>query len=327
MSGIVTKFIPKPAKKSLKSLYAIIFRNKTRIKEQNKEIRALKYQLEYLKRHFDITQMKPATGYLREFQLKELDFAQHILSLLKPYGITPFLDGGALLGACRHGGFVPWDDDIDLSVTRDQFNMLTDIAQKDFVWIDSTKKNCFSAKFYDMAIRENPGKYVFILTPFCLHLFQGTCLRDSMNLEFFPNDYVREDVTEEQYAIYRDKICNFVHRNYNWKDRFDFYKKELKTNNIYSQEPTSRITPGIGNWDLTEFKFRGFRATKDLFPLKPIAFEKTSLPAPNNPQAILEASYGKNWMQFPSDVGTPHTLEEQNIYFKSIGDPIDYSEI
>ena len=143
MSGIVTKFIPKPAKKSLKSLYAIIFRNKTRIKEQNKEIRALKYQLEYLKRHFDITQMKPATGYLREFQLKELDFAQHILSLLKPYGITPFLDGGALLGACRHGGFVPWDDDIDLSVTRDQFNMLTDIAQKDFVWIDSTKKKLF----------------------------------------------------------------------------------------------------------------------------------------------------------------------------------------
>jgi hypothetical protein len=31
-------------------------------------------------------------------------------------------------------------------------------------------------------------------------------------------------------------------------------------------------------------------------------------------------------MQFPGDVGTPHTLEEQNIYLESIGTPIDYSE-
>ena len=326
MNGIVNKLIPNSTKKTLKKLYAIIFRDKVKIKEQNEEIKTLKYQIEYLKHHFDITQMKPATGYLREFQLRELDFTQHILSLLEPYGITPFLDGGALLGACRHGGFIPWDDDIDLSVTRDQFNRLIDIAKKDFVWVDSTKKNCFSAKFYDMAIRENPGKYVFILTPFCLPLFQGTSLRNSMNLEFFPNDYVREEVTEEQYIAYREKICNFVHGNLNWKDRFDFYEKELETNNIYSQEPTSRITPGIGSWDLTEFKFRGFRSTSDLFPLQPIPFENTALPAPSNPKAILEVSYGKNWMQFPDDVGTPHTLEEQNLYFKSIGEPIDYSE-
>ena len=198
MNGIVNKLIPNSTKKTLKKLYAIIFRDKVKIKEQNEEIKTLKYQIEYLKHHFDITQMKPATGYLREFQLRELDFTQHILSLLEPYGITPFLDGGALLGACRHGGFIPWDDDIDLSVTRDQFNRLIDIAKKDFVWVDSTKKNCFSAKFYDMAIRENPGKYVFILTPFCLPLFQGTSLRNSMNLEFFPNDYVREEVTGEE---------------------------------------------------------------------------------------------------------------------------------
>lgn len=309
-----------------KKIYRLVFKNKLEIDRLNKEIETLKYKLEYFKHHFDISQIKPATGYLREFQLKELDFTQKVLRILEPYGIKPFLDGGALLGACRHKGFIPWDDDIDLGVTRQDFNKIIEIAKKDYVWIDSTKKDCFSAKFYDLSIRANPGKFVFILTPFCLHLFQGTNLKDSANLEFFPNDYVKDGVTEEQYIAYREKICNFVHGDHTWKEKFEFYESELKSNNVYSQEPTSRITPGIGSWDLTEFKFRGFRDTSTLFPLKPIVFEDTVLQGPNNPQVILENMYGKNWMQFPNDIGTPHTLEEQNIYFKSIGDPIDYSE-
>lgn len=309
-----------------KKIYKILFKNKLEIQRLNKEIDSLKFQIEYFKHHSDIQQMKPATGYLREFQLKELAFMQDILKLFEPYGIKPFLDGGALLGACRHKGFIPWDDDVDLSVTREEFNQIIEIAKKNFVWIDSTKKDCFSAKFYDLSIRANPGKYVFILTPFCLHVFQGTNLKDSANLEFFPNDYVKEDVSEEQYIAYREKICNFVHSDHSWKEKFEFYETELKNNEVYSQEPTSRMTPGIGNWAFTEFKFRGFWKCDDLYPLQPITFENVALPGPNNPQAILDVTYGKNWMQYPNDVGTPHTLEEQNIYFKSIGDPIDYKE-
>ena len=322
MLGAIKKLFPKPVKKALKKA----FTDKQEIDRLNKEIDALKYQVEYLKHHCDISQLKPATGYLREFQLRELEWTQSVLKMLEPYGIKPFLDGGALLGACRHNGFIPWDDDVDLGVMRSDFNKLIEIAKKDFVWIDSTKKDCFSAKFYDMAIRENPDKCVFILTPFCLHLFKGTCLRDAVNVEFFPSDYVRDGVTEEQYAAYREKICNFVHGDHSWKEKFDFYESELKDNEIYSLEPTARVTPGIGSWDLTEFRFRGFRDSSLLFPLQPIPFEGTTLPGPNNPKAILDNMYGKNWMQYPSDVGIPHTLEEQNIYLKTLGTPIDYRE-
>ena len=326
MSGGIKKFFPKPAKKAFKKIFKGFYKDKQEIDRLNKEIDALKYQVEYLKHHCDITQLKPATGYLREFQLRELAWTQSVLKMLEPYGIKPFLDGGMLLGACRHKGFIPWDDDVDLSVTRKEFNKLIEIAKKDFVWIDSTKKDCFSAKFYDMSIRANPDKCVFILTPFCLHLFKGTCLKDAVNVEFFPNDYVKDGVTEEQYIAYREKICNFVHSDRSWKEKFEFYEKELKDNEVYSQEPTSRITPGIGNWAFTEFRFRGFWDCSALYPIKPIIFENQELPGPNNPQALLDVTYGKNWMQFPNDVGTPHTLEEQNIYLKSIGDPIDYSE-
>ncbi len=326
MTSFIKKLIPGPAKKACKKISNVIFKNKLEIKRLNKEIDSLKFQVEYFKHHFDITQMKPATGYLREFQLKELAFAQDVIKMLEPYGIKPFLDGGALLGACRHGGFIPWDDDVDFSVTRQEFNQLIEIAKKDFVWIDSTKKDCFSAKFYDMSIQANPGKYVFILTPFCLHLFKGTNLKNSANIEFFPNDYVKENVTEEQYLAYREKICNFVHSDRSWKEKFEFYEKELENNDIYSKEPTSRMTPGIGNWAFTEFRFRGFWNCNALYPLKPIAFESTVLPGPNNPSSVLDLTYGKNWMQYPNDIGTPHTLEEQNIYYKSLGEPIDFSE-
>lgn len=326
MIGFIKKNFPKPVKNVLKKVFKAAFKDKQEIAKLNKEIDSLKFQIEYFKHHFNIQQMKPATGYLREFQLKELAFAQEILKMLEPYDIKPFLDGGALLGACRHGGFIPWDDDVDFSIMRKGFNKIIEIAKKDYVWIDSSKKDCFSAKFYDMAIRENPNKYVFLLTPFCLHLFYGTCLKDSVNLEFFPYEFLRDDVTEEQYLAYRKKICDFVHADHSWKEKFEFYEDELKNNNIYSQEETSRIVPGIGSYDLTEYKFYGFRDYKDMFPLQKLPFENTSLPCPNNSHAMLRMLFGKNWMQFPNDVGTPHTLQEQNIYFKSIGTPIDYSE-
>ena len=325
MTGFIKKFTPNRVKKAIKKILGIESKDKE-ISKQKKEISELKYQIEYFKHHFDIQQMKPATGYLREFQLKELSFTQEVLKMLEPHNIKPFLDGGALLGACRHGGFIPWDDDIDLCLIRKDFDKLVEVAKKNFVWIDSTKKDCFSAKFYDLSIKANPGKYVFILTPFCLHLFKGTCLRDSSNLEFFPLDYIREDITEKQYLLYREKICNFVHEDHTWKEKFDFYQEVLANNDIYSSEPTSRVAPGLGSWDLTEYKFHGFRKHDDIFPLQAITFEGVDLPGPNKPKEILNMQFGQNWMQFPSDVGIPHTLQEQNIYLKTIGTPIDYSE-
>lgn len=58
---------------------------------------------------------------LRKLQKTELDILVSIDSFCKKYNITYSLYAGTAIGAVRHHGFIPWDDDVDICMTRDQF--------------------------------------------------------------------------------------------------------------------------------------------------------------------------------------------------------------
>lgn len=315
--------------KCMGPLYPILFKTRIRNRKLEKEVKNLTFQVNYLKHHCDIGQLKPASGVLREFQLAEVDFADYILGLLKPYDIQMYLEGGALLGAKRHKGFIPWDDDIDVAMARSDYNKLLDVLKTDsnFKWIDSSKKTGYYSEYYDKLIRENPNKNIVVKTPHCMHVFNGTCLRDARNLEFFPNDFLKEDVTEEQYLAFREKVITFMRVPHTWKEIFDFYETSWKESGIYSLEPTSRIVPGLGNWDLTMYGFHGFRNHDDVYPLTTIKFEGKEFPCPNKAEEILNREYGKSWRNYPNDIGIPHTLVDKNRYFEMTGEPlIDFHE-
>jgi lipopolysaccharide cholinephosphotransferase len=324
------KSIKQAIKNRLRPFYKTLFRARAKNKILKKENADLKYQLNYLEHHFDIGDMKPAMGVLREFQLAEVDFARNILDILEPYNLELYLEGGALLGAKRHRGFIPWDDDIDIAMARSDYNKLLQILKTDahFVWIDSSQKSGYYSEYYDKLIRANPHKNIVVRTPHCMHVFNGTCLRDASNLEFFPNDFLKEEVTEAQYLATRDKFINFMRKKHSWQEIFTYYETKWQESGLYSLEPTSRIVPGLGNWDLIMYDFHGFRRYDDVYPLTTIEFEGRKFPCPNKALAILEREYGKNWRDYPKDIGIPHTLLDKNTYFSMIGEPlIDYKDV
>lgn len=72
---------------------------------------------------------------MADYQVKEMQ--QHILSVLlrvdkvcREHGITYYLSDGSMLGAVRHGGFIPWDDDADIAMPRPDYQRFLEHANE-----------------------------------------------------------------------------------------------------------------------------------------------------------------------------------------------------
>ncbi len=67
---------------------------------------------------------------IKEVQSISLNILKYIDKVCKENNIQYFLAGGTALGAVRHGGFIPWDDDIDITMTRPNYNKFLEIMDK-----------------------------------------------------------------------------------------------------------------------------------------------------------------------------------------------------
>ena len=61
----------------------------------------------------------------------DLNIAKEVVKLCRKYDLRYYMLGGTMLGAIRHKGFIPWDDDIDLGMPRVDYEKFLDIAQKE----------------------------------------------------------------------------------------------------------------------------------------------------------------------------------------------------
>lgn len=69
-------------------------------------------------------------GKMNDIQLKELNLLKTIIGLFNEKEIDYFLIGGSLLGAIRHKGFIPWDDDIDVGIPRNYYIKMKEVLKE-----------------------------------------------------------------------------------------------------------------------------------------------------------------------------------------------------
>ncbi|MBR6985671.1 MAG: LicD family protein [Ruminococcus sp.] len=72
------------------------------------------------------------TSKMKEVWAVQLDLLVEFDRVCKKHNIKYFASGGTMLGAVRHKGYIPWDDDIDLMMFRSDYNKLCEIASNEF---------------------------------------------------------------------------------------------------------------------------------------------------------------------------------------------------
>lgn len=81
--------------------------------------------------YIDVSSAKQATGALRQRQLNNVELLKEFKRICDKHNIEYWLDYGSLLGAQRHGGFVPWDDDLDVSMDKENLDKFKNIVDEE----------------------------------------------------------------------------------------------------------------------------------------------------------------------------------------------------
>lgn len=79
----------------------------------------------------DLSEYNPEGTLLRQAQTRMLEILEVVHQICLKHGISYWLDAGTLLGAVRHGGFIPWDDDLDIAVLGKDYKRLKQILKKE----------------------------------------------------------------------------------------------------------------------------------------------------------------------------------------------------
>lgn len=75
--------------------------------------------------------MSESDKVIREVQKVELKILREVASICEKHGLRYFLYYGTLIGAVRHKGFIPWDDDVDIVMPREDYKRFLEIAKKE----------------------------------------------------------------------------------------------------------------------------------------------------------------------------------------------------
>lgn len=233
-----------------------------------------------------------ATGILRELQLVNFYILRRLKEIADKLGIKFWLHGGSLLGAARHQGYIPWDDDIDIGMMRKDYNILREYLKNN---------------------EEIEVQRIYILWKFCARqpkvVFKGKRLPFFVDIfvydECQTNDLVKtwnDQCSQKEKAVERivktNIKCNSHFAINNKKERkiideiFDDYRLPyLEDGNAIIIDIDEGLPGFVPKTKENDIFMRCFE--KDfIFPLKKLKFEDEEFYAPNYYDEYLILQYG-----------------------------------
>ncbi len=100
--------------------------------------------------------MPKAEGKIRQHQLDYLGILEKAAAIFEANGLTYWPMGGTMIGAVRHNGFIPWDDDLDISMMSedkeklfDIFSNLDEFIIEEVYWSDNLLLRCPRIRYAD----------------------------------------------------------------------------------------------------------------------------------------------------------------------------------
>lgn len=249
-----------------------------------------------------------------------LEILDAVTEICERNHIPYWLDGGTLLGAVRHSGFIPWDDDIDIGVMRYDyvhlFNVLKDQLPKNY--FVQTRDTDPAYKYEFMKVRDTLSSNKME--------FENRYSHSGLFIDIFPFDYVpRSNLIKRLHYLTAkiNEVSSVYNANYliGLNERTVSYKILIHVFfllcKIFPQFIFNRINSflracvlnkeNIGDGYVTpSFYFKSIRAHSTYFPLSRVIFQGKEYSAPCKPFEYLRTLYGPDFMIPRRDLHIDH---------------------
>ncbi len=229
----------------------------------------------------------------------QMDLLKKLLEVCEKNGLKIWADGGTLLGAIREHGYIPWDDDIDMAMLREDYDRLVSIANKEFE--SPYFFQCgYTEKMYSLghAQLRMDGTTAILPNPFYQDVHQGVFI-DIFPYDSIPNDLSdRDRLTQRRnqlfYRMQRIKTFDMLHPFRSialLPYRFSFHKVFKKFEDLLRRNSFS-ICDNVCCISFTT-DYNHFLRNKHWYDetiLMP--FEDIRIPVPSGYHQILQKQYG-----------------------------------
>ncbi len=240
----------------------------------------------------------PEGSLLRRQQMRMLEILLEVDKICKRHNIRYWLSSGTLIGALRHNGFIPWDDDLDIEMMRSDYLRLMQVLPSELPeWLalqdDETDPNYF---YFYAKVRDKRSRMLEQNGYDRLWKEQGIYI-DIFPMERHPiwMHKLTEKSVGHMYKIWRtstddERAIKSVRSIFNFNNRYFFPCLRA----ILSQFTfgSKVITSGMG------IPFHNPRYAEEIFPLTTHQFEGYDLPVPKDADAHLRHIFG-DYMQLP----------------------------